>query len=308
MFDNNKPSKLSRDVKLTKSLVGAPPTSQAIGELTYFILTLADVIGVQIDSLKFTSINGANSTVEAKLHSKDPVEFLGPLSFVQTLADILPSSIFGGSGVKIKLAPTFISATLTIGLPTIAVGVFSLEHISFMAGIDLPYLDGKPALEFGFASRSNPFMITVEVFGGGGFIHLVLDTDGVQLVEGALEFGGHFAFDIGVASGGVHVMAGIYFQIKHTGSTITGFVDIGGEVSILGIISISLDLNLSLSYDTATKKVTGKATLSVSIHIIFFSISVSVSVEKSFGANGGDPRIGDLLSDSAWTEYANAFQ
>lgn len=306
-FDTGGKSKLSLKVRLARSLIGAPPTSQAVGELTNFRLTLADVIGVTITSLKFTSLNGAKSTVEAKLPSKGPVQFIGPLSFVQTLADILPSNIFGGSGVQIKLMPSFIRATLTIGLPTIAVGVFSLEHISFMAGIDLPYLDGKPAFEFGFASRSSPFMITVEVFGGGGFVHVVIDTDGVQMVEGALEFGGNFAFNIGVASGGVHVMAGIYFQMKHTGSTITGFVDIGGNVSILGLISISIDLNLSLSYNTGTHKITGRATLSVSIHIIFFSISVSVSVEKSFGSNGGDPRMGQLMNGSDWAEYAAAF-
>ena len=36
-------------------------------------------------------------------------------------------------------------------------------------------------------------------------------------------------------------MAGIYFQLKGTSSDLTGFIDIGGEVSVLGIISISID-------------------------------------------------------------------
>ena len=123
-----------------------------------------------------------------------------------------------------------------------------------MAGLDLPYLDGKPAVEFAFACRSKPFLLTVEIFGGGGFVHLIVGADGVQMVEGSLEFGGKFAFDIGVASGGVHAMAGIYFQLKGTNTELTGFVDIGGEVSVLGIISVSLDLNISLSYVVQGKK------------------------------------------------------
>ena len=129
-------------------------------------------------------------------------------------------------------------------------------------------------------------------------MHLIVDASGVQMVEGALEFGGEFSFDIGVASGGVHVMAGIYFKLSGTTTIVAGFVDIGGEVSVLGIISISIDLNLSLAFEADGPKnyIKGKATLTISIHIIFFSIGVSVSVEKSFAANPGDPRIGAHMS------------
>jgi hypothetical protein len=149
----------------------------------------------------------------------------------------------------------------------------------------------------------------VECIGGGGFVHLVLTADGIQMVEGALEFGGEFSIDLGVASGGVHIMAGIYFQLAGSNSTLTGFVDIGGEVSVLGIISISIDLNLSLSFihTSSGNKIQGRATLSISVHIIFFSISVSVSVERSFGSGSGDPRVSDVLTAGDWSNYALAF-
>jgi hypothetical protein len=211
------------------------------------------------------------------------------------------------------LQPTQLRIAYTVGLSPVAVGVFSLENISFLGAIDLPYLDGKPAFEFGFASRSKPFLLTVECIGGGGFIHLIVDTSGVQMVEGALEFGGELSFDIGVASGGVHIMAGIYFKLTGTSSDIEGFVDIGGEVSVLGIISISIDLNLSLSYQTSTYNgkqksvVQGRATLSISIHILFFGFSVSVSVEKSFGNTSGDPKVSQMVTAGDWDEYAAAF-
>ena len=117
------------------------------------------------------------------------------------------------------------------------------------------------------------------------------------MVEGALEFGGEFSIDLGVASGGVHVMAGIYFQLAGSNTTLMGFVDIGGEVSVLGIISISMDLNLSLSYiHTSTgSKIQGRATFSISVSVLFFSISVSVSVERSFGSGAGDPQIDECF-------------
>jgi hypothetical protein len=129
------------------------------------------------------------------------------------------------------------------------------------------------------------------------------------MVEGALEFGGEFSLDVGVASGGVHIMAGIYFQLSGHNSDLTGFVDIGGEVSVLGIISVSIDLNLSLSWQTSNgkSKIEGKATMTVSVHVLFFSASVSITVERSFGSGSGDPKVDELISAGDWAAYAAAF-
>jgi hypothetical protein len=268
------------------------------------------VVAIEINSIKFSSVNGAKTIVTVKLASKNAIQFLGPLHFIQTLADILPPGLFGGEGPSIDLSPTALKVSYTLGLPPIGIGVFTLENISITAGVDLPYLDGKPGFEFAFAKRSSPFLLTVECLGGGGFVHLILTADGIQMVEGALEFGGEFSIDLGVASGGVHIMAGIYFQLAGNNSTLTGFVDIGGEVSVLGIISISIDLNLSLSFIHTAQgdKIQGRATLTISIHIIFFSISVSVSVERSFGSGSGDPKIADVISGQDWQDYCLAFK
>ena len=306
---NGLSSALTLKATLTRNLTGGPPSSDINGQLTNFQVNLLGVIAITFNSLKFTSSNGQKLMVAAKLPSSNPIQFIGPLSFVQTLANVLPPGIFGGKGPSIDLEPSQIVVSYTLGLPPISVGVFSLEHIAITTGLDLPYLSGQPGFEFAFASRGKPFLITVECLGGGGFVHLIVNPSGVQLVEGALEFGGEFSFDVGIASGGVHVMAGIYFKLSGTDSDLTGFVDIGGEVSVLGIISISIDLNLSLSYETTNGKsyVQGKATLSISVHILFFSISASVSVEKSFAANPGDPRIGNVLKFEDWQSRAAAF-
>jgi hypothetical protein len=302
-------SALTLNATLVRNLDGTPPTSNIVGKLTSFRIVLFGVIGVKIHSITFTSQNGSKTNVAAQIAANKPIVFEGPLSFIQTLADILPPGLFGGTGPAIDLTPTAVEVSYTLGLPPISIGVFSLDNISIMTGLDLPYLDGKPGFEFAFAKRNAPFILTVECLGGGGFVHLVLDADGIQMVEGALEFGGEFSIDLGVASGAVHIMAGIYFQLKGSASTLTGFVDIGGEVSVLGIISISIDLNLSLSWIHTPQgdKIQGRATLTISVSVLFFSISVQVSVERSFGSGSGDPKMGQLIGSHDWTIYAHAF-
>ena len=208
LFNAGGTSALKLQVTIQNDLSGQPPTSEATGELTNFTLQLFEVIDITIASIKFTSKNGAKSLVTLDLAGQNPIGFDGPLQFVQTLANILPPGLFGGGGPSIQATKTELKVSYTLGLPPLTCGVFSLEHIAIMAGLDLPYVDGKPAVEFAFASRSKPFLLTVEIFGGGGFVHLIVGADGVQMVEGSLEFGGNFAFDIRVASGGVHAMAG----------------------------------------------------------------------------------------------------
>jgi hypothetical protein len=302
-------SVLSLQVKLEQQLNGAPPVSTAHGELSNFQLTIDGVIQLNIDKITFDSSNGAKSTVALDLAKQHAIQFTGALAFIQTLADILPPGLFGGSGPSIKLAPTQLEVSYTIGLPPIPCGVFSLEHIAIMAGLDLPYLDGKPAVEFAFAARNRPFLVTVEIFGGGGFVHVVLDANGIKMVEGSIEFGANFSLDLGVASGAVHAMAGIYFQLAGSKSDLTGFIDIGGEVSVLGIISISIDLNLSLSWQSSPSGnvIEGRATLTVSVHVLFFSASVQLSVERSFSAGSGDPDFGQVIDYDQWSLYAGAF-
>jgi|HubBroStandDraft_6_1064221.scaffolds.fasta_scaffold34478_1 hypothetical protein len=308
-FNQGGTSALTVSATITRDLAGGTSSSSINGKLTNFLVSLVQIVDVTFTEITFNSQNGSKTNVVAHLATNNPVVFQGALGFVQKLAEVLPPGIFGGSGPSIDLQPTQLRVSYTLGLPPLSIGVFSLEHISILTALDLPYLDGKPALEFAFASRSKPFLLTIECLGGGGFVHLVLDTQGVRMVEGALEFGGEFSLDLGVASGSVHILAGIYFQLKSKFTDLTGFVDVGGEVSVLGIISISIDLNLSLSYieSDGHKTVQGRATLTVSVHVLFFSASVQLSVEKSFSAGSVGPRVIDVWRPEDWAEYAAAF-
>jgi hypothetical protein len=194
------------------------------------------------------------------------------------------------------------------------VGVFALKDISLGAALTLPFLDGKPTLDFNVSDRPHPFLLSVGIFGGGGFFRLQVDTAGIKMVEAAFEFGATASLDLGVASGGVHIMAGIYFKLerKEPGTdlapTLTGYLRMGGYLSVLGLIKVSIEFNLSFTYDGAKDKAYGRATLTVKVEIAFFSTSVELTVERAFGGKGGDPKFRELFpAPQVWNDYAQAF-
>jgi hypothetical protein len=301
---------------LTFDASGAPVAgavkSSFEGTLNDFTVTLLECVEVRFTEFGFIASSGAKPSVTVHLDSGQPLKFTGDLQFVEELRNAIPPDLFG-KGPSLDLSPTGIRAGFSFALPPVAVGVFALKDVSLGAGLTLPFLDGRPSLDFNVSERPHPFLLSVGIFGGGGFFHLQLDTAGLKIVEAALEFGATASVDLGVASGGVHIMAGIYFKLerKEPGTdlapTLTGYLRMGGYLSVLGLIKISLEFTLSFTYDGARDKAYGRATLSVKVEIAFFSASVDITVERAFGG-ANDPAFGKLFSAPAmWIEYAEAF-
>lgn len=316
LLETTSQTKFDLSGKITKSLtdLGGAPSSDFKGSLTSFTLHFFGIIGVAFDRFAFHAQSGHKTDVTVNLVSDHPVTFDGPLAFVNSLQDLIPSGGFGDDGPTLSLTPTEAKLGYTLAIPPVSCGVLSVQHMTFGAALTLPFLSGAPLVDFNFAERAHPFLLTVEVFGGGGFLHVQLDTQKVRLIEGAFEFGGNFSLDIGVASGGVHVLAGIYFKLgpdahdaSKTVSLLDGFVRMGGELSVLGLISASLEFDLDLSYESSTHEARGQATLTIAISIAFFSTSVDLTVERSFGGSPGDPTFQQVVSPSDWATYAAAF-
>jgi len=208
------------------------------------------------------------------------------------------------------VTPSGLSASYSINLPSVAVGIFALEHVSLGAGFALPF-DGSPAeVRFNFAERQRPFSLTVSLLGGGGFFAIGVGTEGVREIEAALEFGAAVSINLGVASGSVEIKAGVYFHWLKTSVELAGYVRLHGELSVLGLISASLTFNLQLAYlkESHHSVVWGEATLEVEIDVLFLSFSVSVSCRREFGGSDADPKFIELIPDvSTWTDYCNAF-
>jgi hypothetical protein len=298
---------------ITPGGAGTPPTSEFNGKLTNFTVIIVGSVALHFTEFSFVTRTNQKPDVGVKLAAK-PLEFMGDLQFVEELRNVIPPGLFGqGPSLDLLQNPLGIRAGFAFALPPVTVGVFALKDVSIGAALTLPFIDGKPVFDFNFCERQHPFLLTVSIFGGGGFFHLQLDTAGIKLLEAALEFGAAAAIDIGVASGEVHIMAGIYFSLQRKeGSTkleavLSGYLRMGGSLSVLGIIKVTVEFNLSFTYDSGRDKAYGRATLTVEIEIIFFSISVELTVERAFGGSG-DPKFGQLFSEpQMWNDYALAF-
>ncbi|KAA3661089.1 MAG: hypothetical protein DWQ04_17470 [Chloroflexi bacterium] len=298
--------------RLEQKLTGAGDTSFEInGKLTNFKINFLQVIEISFNTLEFLSGTGKKVDVNADIVPIDDggILFLGPLAFLNELRKYIPSDGFIDPPF-LDISPTGVSVGFTQALPPLAVGVFSLQNVNLGAVLNLPFT-GEPArFRFNFSERHCPFIVTVGIFGGGGFFALALGLDGIETIEASLEFGGNVSLNLGVASGGVYVMAGIYFKYQAVDQVqLSGYFRAGGSLSVLGLITVSLEFYLELSYieKNGNAKVWGRASLTVKVEVLFFSKSVSITVERTFSGSAGDPTFSQMLTPGDWRAYARAF-
>jgi hypothetical protein len=310
------PTRLTMHGQMTAPLdPGKKPTAEAHGSLENFKINLFGFIIIWFERIDFVARRGEKPEVVVRLRDGDEaVAFGGPLEFVNEIRKFIPSSGFADLP-GLKITPSGISAAYSLALPSVQVGVFSLSNVTLGSGFQLPF-DSRPAsVRFNFAERQRPFSLIVSLLGGGGFFGIGVSTRGVNEIEAALEFGAAVQIDLGVASGGVEIKAGVYFHwleaIPDKGSVdLAGYVRIHGELTVLALISASLTFNLQLGYHKEPGKavVFGEATLVVEISILFLSMSVSVGVRREFAGGAADPTFLDLIPTAAvWSEYCGAF-
>ncbi len=304
---------------VTISKSGGTPDTRVDARLGDFKINLFGFIILHFSSLSLTVKPGSKTDVNPVLDPDDGVRFGGPLEFVNALRDYIPMDGFSDPPA-LDVTTNGITASYTLGLPSISVGALSLQNISLGAGFDLPFNGDGPSARFNFAERHNPFNLTVSLFGGGGFFALGVDTKGVRELEATLEFGAQVSIDLGVASGGVYIKGGFYFHWKEDPGKLIqfeGYVEMGGHLSVLGLISVSLVFHLGLTYEKtdAKSRLYGTATLTVEIDILFFSCSQDITVEREFAGSDADPAFveyvrptdGDKSKSHAWDEYCAAF-
>jgi hypothetical protein len=291
-----------------------PQTFDFTGELNHFQVGVLKSVYVNFDTFSFTSRSGEKPDVTVKLYETTPVEFRGDLRFVEELRKAIPPDLFG-DGTSLDITPGGVRAGFAFALPPIAVGVFALKDVSLGAAVTLPFVDGKPVFDFNVSTREHPFLLSVSIFGGGGFFRLQLDTAGMKELEAAFEFGVTASVDLGVAGGSVHMMAGIYFSLKRQeppstvlAARLGGYLRMGGSMKVLAIVTVTVEFNLTFVYDSATDKAYGRATLTIEVDVAFFSVSVELTVERAFGGQSGDPKFKETFTSApVWCKYAKAF-
>lgn len=305
---------------------GGPPKIQVLCGLHHFDLVLiapASFIELNFEKIEFTVDSSAKMNVDVLLTD---IKFIGPLSFVETLRDLIPLDGFSDPPY-LDITAQGIDAGFSIALPSIGVGVFNLSNVSLGAGFTVPFIGQPLSVRFNFCTREQPFNLSVSMFGGGGFFGITLDPSGIQILEAAFEFGACISIDLGVASGGVSVMAGVYFRMEKDAASLTGYFRLEGHVDVLGLITASLELYLELRYEFETGKAVGRAQLTIEISVFIFSGSVTISCERKFAGSNGDPTFRQLMGLStdpklpladelqaigadtayAWRDYCEAF-
>ena len=293
-------------VDVTFDAHSSTPSSVVDATLKAFRLHLLGdptFLELHFDKIGFKAETGRKPDVDVVLGK---VVFAGPLSFLEELKSIIPLDGFSDPPA-LDITPEGVRSSFSLALPDLAVGVFALQNLSLGAGFALPFVGGALTVNFEFCKREEPFSLTVSLFGGGGFFGLTIDPNGIQVLEAALEFGASCAINLGVAQGGVHVMAGIYFKMDSAkGCTLSGYLRLGGNMSVLGLISVSIELNLSFTYKEPDKAY-GRAVVTVEIDIFLFSTSVEVECERQFAGSANDPPFRALMKPDAWREYCDAY-
>lgn len=278
------------------------------GELHEFSIDLiapvASFLILKFKSITFTYATGEKMNVDPVI---EDVEFGEALEFISKLQEFLSAASGGSGGLSLDVSATGITVGYGLPIPSVQVGVLNLANMALSIGFTIPFNGDPVRLRFAFCERENPFVLTVSLFGGGGFFAVALGLDGIELLEASLEFGGAAALDIGVASGSISLMAGIYFKMEGDACELEGYVRLNGSVSVLGIITISVEFYLGLKYQSVGNKVYGQATLTVKVEVLFFSVSVDLTVERQFSGDESDPTIADLMDQSHWDEYCEAF-
>jgi hypothetical protein len=235
-----------------------PPGEHAVLELTF-------------DAIRFEQHDGHLPEVAI---DGIGARFVGDLRLLQDLEDAVNLSALAP---YFDVTPAGVVAHYSFPIPEFAVGAFVLRDAVFSARLEVPF-DGRPVeLDLGFASRKNPFALTVLMFGGGGYVEFAITHEGLTRFEIALEFGALVQISLVVASAEVHALGGVRFALGADGLVeLTGYLRIGGSVDILGLVSVSVELCVQLSYRSETNALVGRATLEIDVDLTLWSTSVEL--------------------------------
>ncbi len=282
-----------------------------------FSIEIAKLAAVNFKKVGFKTGSNAKLDITVEM-TNQPLEFLGPLTFVNELQKYIPADGFSDPPY-LDITMEGVTTGYTLALPDIQLGAFTLRNINLGASINLPFTGDPMSMRFNFCEKQQPFTLTVSALGGGGFFAIEFDMKGLRSLEAALEFGAAVSLNLGVASGAVSIMGGIYFKVTVLDDdtkqyNIEGYVRINGAVCVLGLITASIEFLLTLAGEIGTvngkekiKRVWGTAQLKIKVEVFMFSKTVKLTTTKEFAGAGADPTFGMMISEENWLQYADSF-
>lgn len=234
----------------------------------------------------------------------EKLELSPELQFVTDALKALMPQVEGATITP--LLPSGVSAALSLPLPDIGTGAFTLTGVTLNTHLDLLIADG---FEIGtglwLSKPDRPFGLAVLFLGGGGWFGIDATykppSRFVTRVSIGVSAGAFVAVNFGFAQGsaGILFTGGVDFyrdwQSGNGSTAISIGILIWGEFSVLGIASASIRLVLRITY-TDNGGMVGTGTFSVSIRICWcFTLRVSRTAQKVFSggskSNGSGARM-----------------
>ncbi|MER8691548.1 hypothetical protein NKI77_04740 [Mesorhizobium opportunistum] len=283
---------LTLDTTATVDLLNAgAPETDLKGIVSPFELEILSIMTFSFrDGIRY--IKGpkdGRGDVTARLGAED-IQFGDKLSF---LAELSRSLGFGGDGDGpysiIHIDNPAIEAGYRIAIPVITLGV-TFTNIHFAGAVILPFTSGAARLRMALGSLDSPFMISVGIYGGSGFMGFEATAQGIELFEASFEFGGIASLGYGPLQGTAYVTTGAYIRTaKGNGCTFAALFS-AGFCAHIACFGISAAFTLRLKKTDGDSSVQGEAqltfTFSVSFAKVHYTIRVARTMQAGFGGGG----------------------
>jgi hypothetical protein len=222
------------------------------------------------------------------------VEFLKALQTYLTPAD--------GNGFYLRTASGVpgIEVGYGLNLGTISLGPVSFINVSLNAGCRLPFDSSDALFTISLSRPDSPFLISIGIYGGGGYLALISNGRTIVGFEASFEFGGVSAFSFGPLTGIGRLTVGIFLRKLNGATTIEGFFFCGGSARI-ACFGIAASLMVSISQGDGGS-VTGQAVFTFSFSVGPAHIDFHVTVFKTQSKLGGSSSAS--LSAPSLTRFA----
>jgi len=260
-------------------------SSKISGVLKPFNIILLPTFSLDLAIIKFKgahfdsqdgSAPGFRADIDDVVIGKD-LKFLEPLQ-----AWMSP----GGTGVYVKPivlggAPG-VEAGYIYDAGLIQLGSVQFINVAIGIGARLPFGNHAAELDFRFASPERPFMISQPPYGGGGYVRLLANAQGITDFALSFVFGAVVTIKFGPLNAHGRVVAGILI----TNNILRAFVEAVGEGNI-ACFSICVSIQVALEFTPSTNEFTGSTTYSMSFKVGFITLSYGFTAHYTIPGSGG---------------------
>jgi len=324
LSEDDRYSRFELSTRMEADLLAGTSSYQMTGTLTRFRILVQGLLTLPVKRISFEG----SSTGGFKLNSPElgvpTIE--GPLQFVQEVLTLIGVD----GGLFVEPTPTSVRAGYRLSQPLLQAGGMTFQNLAFQVSVGLPF-DGSPmTVDMALGSAESPVLLSIGIYGGGGYFAMSAHATGITSVTAAFEAGLVGAFNLaGIVKGAGRVTIGIFLQFTNNsadGVVLGGTFYAGGHATVLGIVSIAADLSLALISKGSGAH--GSGQFSVRVGFGFFSWTLRYSIVHEQGGAGSSaqatPRLAaaksspldaggslamkhELVEQACWDSYRFAF-